>query len=514
MAAAAKPASGAAPQFASLYVGDLNPDVTEAMLYEIFNAVGPVGSIRVCRDRETRKSLGYAYINFHNVSDAERALDTLNYSSIKGRSCRLMWSQRDSSVRASGVGNVYIKNLDPNIDNKALFDTFSLFGNILSCKVASYPDGKSKGYGFVQFETEESAKEAIDRVHGVKVGELVVEVHEHQKRVDEEKDAAAFKNLYVKSFPKEWDDEKLKELFKPYGELGAVAVRADWKERPFAFVDFVDPPDAAKAVEELHLKEMRTPEEVEADKESGKTMEKDQDGHPLHLLFVGKMQSKAERQAEWKKDSDQGGGKPGKGGYGKKGGGSGWAHAGGKGGKKGKDGKGPGMGYPGMGGMGYPGGPSMAGGGMPAGMMMPQMMAQMGIKGKPMVSNPQQMMAMMSMMGKGPMGKGPMGMPGMGMGMPPPGKGMGGMPQQGRPPQSFSDEAPLSAAALAAMPMPVQKQMIGEKLFRAVARYQPDLAAKITGMMLEMDNGELLMLLESQSRLQRQIDQALTVLKD
>ena len=66
---------GGTQQFASLYVGDVNEDVTEAMLYEVFNAVGPVASIRVCRDSVTRKSLGYAYVNYHNVADAERALD-------------------------------------------------------------------------------------------------------------------------------------------------------------------------------------------------------------------------------------------------------------------------------------------------------------------------------------------------------------------------------------------------------------------------------------------------------
>lgn len=77
---------------------------------------------------------------------AECALDTMNYDVIKGRPIRIMWSQRDPGLRKSGVGNIFIKNMDESIDNKALYDTFSAFGNILSCKVSGvdHPTNISK----------------------------------------------------------------------------------------------------------------------------------------------------------------------------------------------------------------------------------------------------------------------------------------------------------------------------------------------------------------------------------
>ena len=191
------PAPGAAPYTsASLYVGDLAPDTSEAKLFDIFNSVGPVASIRVCRDAMLKRSLGYAYVNFHNQADAERALETMNYTMIQGRPCRIMWSQRDPSLRKSGVGNVFVKSLHADVHHKELQDTFSLFGNILSCKVALDAEGKSKGYGYVHFETEEAAKAAVERMDEIELFGQKCEVQAFQKKQHPNR-AANWTNLFA-----------------------------------------------------------------------------------------------------------------------------------------------------------------------------------------------------------------------------------------------------------------------------------------------------------------------------
>lgn len=228
------PASASAAgafQNASLYVGDLAPDVTEGLLFEIFNAVGPVSSIRVCRDAVTRRSLGYAYVNFHQLGDAERALDTMNFTDIKEKQCRIMWSQRDPSLRRSGVGNIFVNNLCEDIDNKQLYDTFSIFGNILSCKVVCDKEtGESKGYGYVHYETAKAAKDAIKKLDGNFIGGQEVQVVEFMSR-GARPGQNDFTNLYVKNIPYEWDDAKLAEEFSKFGEIVSAAVSMGVRKR-------------------------------------------------------------------------------------------------------------------------------------------------------------------------------------------------------------------------------------------------------------------------------------------
>lgn len=284
--AAASSAEGATPAeaLALLYVGELDPSVNEALLFEVFSSVGPVSLIRVCRDAVTKRLLGYAYVNFHSQADGEKALEELNYTPIKGRPVRIMWLQRDPLQRRNAAANVYIKNLHPAIDNKMLHDTFLLFGRVLACKVATDETGASKGFGFVHFDSEESANAAIENVNGMLLNDREVFVGPHILRKERESKIEQaklnFTNVYVKNLDPAVDEAGLREMFTKFGPITSLLLAVDeaGASRGFGFVNFEKHEAAEKAVEELNDLDV-----------AGRK------------LYVGRAQKKGERMQELKK---------------------------------------------------------------------------------------------------------------------------------------------------------------------------------------------------------------------
>jgi polyadenylate-binding protein len=176
--------------------------------------------------------------------------------------------------------------LDKAIDNKALHDTFFAFGGILSCKVATDSSGQSKGYGFVQFEQEESAQTAIEKVNGMLLNDKQVFVGPFVRRHERDQSGGVskFNNVYVKNLGDNTADDDLKKVFGAYGTISSAVVMRDneGKSKCFGFVNFEHADDAAKAVDALN---------------GIKIDEKE--------WYVGRAQKKSEREAELRAKFEQ-----------------------------------------------------------------------------------------------------------------------------------------------------------------------------------------------------------------
>ncbi|KAL1801922.1 hypothetical protein ACET3Z_030569 [Daucus carota] len=281
--------SGGGSQFVpmtSLYVGDLDWNVTDSQLYDLFNQIAQVVSVRVCRDLATGRSLGYGYVNYSNLQDAARAMELLNFTPLNGKPIRIAKSLRDPTVRRSGSGNIFIKNLDKTIDQKALQDTFSTFGNIISCKIVTDDSGQSKGYGFVQYDSEEGAQKAIEQLNGMLLNDKQVYVGPFLRKQERElaTDKSKFTNVYVKNLAEATSEEDLKKIFGEFGEITSVVVMRDGygNSKCFGFVNFEDADAAARSVEALNGKKFDHKE-----------------------WYVGKAQKKSEREMELKVKFEQ-----------------------------------------------------------------------------------------------------------------------------------------------------------------------------------------------------------------
>ncbi|KAF9765045.1 Polyadenylate-binding protein, cytoplasmic and nuclear [Nosema granulosis] len=239
-----------------VYVGELSSKTLDSDLFRIFSSIGEVVRIKLIKRNEPQPS--FAFVTFANEGDAERAVKEYNQFNLHKKNIRVAHVFEDPKDDA----NIFVKNLPANFTTKDLMDTFNMFGKIISAKIATYPCGKSKNYGFVQFEKKKSAKLAIKHCSGVKIDgcEVIVELYNQgaRKRAEEQQiSTLSFTNCFIKNFPASVTEAELKSLLEQYGTITSLffPLKEDKKTtKGFAFANFEKPEQALSAIENLHDK--------------------------------------------------------------------------------------------------------------------------------------------------------------------------------------------------------------------------------------------------------------------
>ncbi|KAL0092596.1 hypothetical protein J3Q64DRAFT_1812984 [Phycomyces blakesleeanus] len=150
-------------QEATVYVGNLDERCSDSLVWELMLQAGPVVNVHLPKDRVTQSHQGYGFCEFLTEEDADYAIKIMNQIRLYGKPIRVNKATSDKKNLDVGA-TLFIGNLDPDIDEKLLYDTFSAFGIIVQTpKIARDPEtGNFKGFGFVSFDNFESADAAID----------------------------------------------------------------------------------------------------------------------------------------------------------------------------------------------------------------------------------------------------------------------------------------------------------------------------------------------------------------
>ncbi len=154
-------------QDATCYVGNLDDKVQEELLWELMLQAGPVVNVHMPKDKVSGKFLNYGFVEYRSEDDADYAIKIMNMTKLYGKPMKVNKASQDKKQAEVGA-NIFIGNLDPDVDEKLLYDTFSAFGGILQTPkiLCDSESGSSKGYGFVSFDSFEAADLAIEIMNG------------------------------------------------------------------------------------------------------------------------------------------------------------------------------------------------------------------------------------------------------------------------------------------------------------------------------------------------------------
>ncbi|TNY17871.1 hypothetical protein DMC30DRAFT_381422 [Rhodotorula diobovata] len=149
------------------YIGNLDERVTDALVWELMLQAGPVSNVHLPKDRISMTHQGYGFCEFLTEDDAEYACKIMNQIKLFGKPIRVNMASSDRKQLDIGA-NLFVGNLDPNVDERMLYDTFMAFGTLVQpAKISRDPTtGASKGFGFVSYDSFEASDAAIEALNG------------------------------------------------------------------------------------------------------------------------------------------------------------------------------------------------------------------------------------------------------------------------------------------------------------------------------------------------------------
>jgi len=191
-------------QEATIYVGNLDPKMDEELLRELMVQCGPVANIHLPRDKITNTHQGYGFVEFKNEEDADYSIKIMNMQRGFSKPIRCNKSSQDKKTNEVGA-NLFIGNLETEVDEKQLYDTFSAFGVLLFAKVMRDPDtGQSRGFGFISYDTFEASDAALAGMNNQFLCNRPISVsYAYKKETKGERHGSAAERLIAANRPKE-----------------------------------------------------------------------------------------------------------------------------------------------------------------------------------------------------------------------------------------------------------------------------------------------------------------------
>ncbi|CCF60193.1 hypothetical protein KAFR_0J01260 [Kazachstania africana CBS 2517] len=166
-----------------LYIGNLDKSINEDALKQYFQVAGQIVDVKVMVDKKNNH-VNYAFIEYSTNHDANVALQTLNGIQIENKNIKINWAfQSQTNLNDDTSFNLFIGDLNVNVDDTTLANAFKSCPGFLQAHVMwDMQTSRSRGYGFVSFDTHENAQAAMDQMQGHEINGRAIRINWATKR--------------------------------------------------------------------------------------------------------------------------------------------------------------------------------------------------------------------------------------------------------------------------------------------------------------------------------------------
>lgn len=98
----------------NIYVGNLDYQITEEDLRDIFEEYGTVTSTKVVIDRDSNRSKGFGFVEMQEQAEGQKAIDELDGAELEGRTMRVNVARERTDRRGGGRGGYRSNNRNNN----------------------------------------------------------------------------------------------------------------------------------------------------------------------------------------------------------------------------------------------------------------------------------------------------------------------------------------------------------------------------------------------------------------
>ena len=239
-----------------IYIGELPPNVDQFELNQFILSQGKF-NIESLYVKNAKENKSFAYVKFKTSQEAIRAVKTLHLKPFKNYIIKAEpFKQGSQTDKTKNDANLFVKNLPKETTPKDLYDLFCKFGNIISINLKRDNKDECLGYGYVNFELEKSAADAINGLNQTdyKGQTLSVSLFKSREKRNEDGNEYLLPMLLIKNIPNELSTvSQIGNVFDSYGEIISSGIVGEGEQK-MGVVIFSKKEFAEKAVSELNGK--------------------------------------------------------------------------------------------------------------------------------------------------------------------------------------------------------------------------------------------------------------------